>query len=68
MSEVEGLVPTVALWRVNVLRLLFLLMALIMGSAVWQQPLTESVSWDMNRGLAKSMLAALALMALFGVR
>ncbi len=61
-------IPAVAAWRINAMRFIFLLMALIMGSAVWQQLLFESADWDVMRGLAKSMLAALALMSLFGVR
>ena len=60
--------PPVALWRINAMRFLFLLMALVMGSVVWRQLLFESTDWDVNRGLAKSMLAALALLSLFGVR
>ncbi len=60
--------PTVATWRVNAIRFIFLLMALIMGSIVWRQVLFESADWEWQRGLAKSMLAALALMALLGVR
>jgi branched-subunit amino acid permease len=60
--------PPVATWRINAMRFLFLLMAVIMGSAVWQQLLFESAEWDVMRGLAKSMLAALALMSLLGVR
>ena len=57
----------VALWRVNAIRFLFLLMALVMGFFVWQQLLLESADWDLMRGLAKSMLAALALLSLVGV-
>jgi hypothetical protein len=60
--------PPVALWRVNVIRFIFLLMALIMGSAVWQQLLFNWAGWDEWKGVAKSMLAALALMSLLGVR
>jgi hypothetical protein len=60
--------PAVALWRVNVIRFIFLLMALIMGSAVWQQLLFNWAGWDEWKGVAKSMLAALALMSLLGVR
>jgi hypothetical protein len=60
--------PPVALWRINAIRFLFLLMAGIMGSVVWSQLLFESADWPVARGLAKSMLAALALMSLFGVR
>jgi hypothetical protein len=60
--------PPVALWRINALRFIFLLMALVMGSMVWRQLLFESADWDVMRGLAKSMLAALALLSLLGVR
>jgi hypothetical protein len=56
------------MWRINALRIIFLLMAVIMGSIVWQQLLFESASWDVMRGLAKSMLAALAVMSLIAVR
>ena len=61
--------PPVATWRINAMRFLFLLMAGIMGAMfVWPQLLFESADWDVMRGLAKSMLAALALMSLLGVR
>jgi hypothetical protein len=60
--------PTVATWRINAMRFLFLLMAFVMGSFVWTQLLFESTDWDVMRGLAKSMLAALALLSLLGFR
>jgi hypothetical protein len=60
--------PQVATWRINTMRFLFLLMAVIMGSVVWRQVLFESADWDWPKGLAKSMLAALALMSILGVR
>jgi hypothetical protein len=60
--------PPVATWQINAIRFLFLLIAVIMGSVVWQQLLFDSADWDLMRGLAKSMLAALALMSLLGVR
>ena len=61
--------PPVATWRINAMRFLFLLMAGIMGAMfVWPQLLFESADWDVMRGLAKSMLAALALMSLLGVK
>lgn len=68
LSTPEPSLPSIATWRVNAMRFVFLLMALIMGSIVWRQVLFESADWDVMRGLAKSMLAALALMALWGVR
>jgi hypothetical protein len=64
----EHYFPSVATWRINSMRLIFLLMALVMGSMVWKQLLFESADWDLMRGLAKSMLAALALISLFDVR
>ena len=60
--------PTVAPWRIVLLRLLYAAIALIMGSFVWRQILFESADWDVMRGLAKAMLAALALLSLWGVR
>jgi hypothetical protein len=67
-SGSDSLFPPVATWRINAMRFLFLLMALVMGSTVWSQLLFESADWAVARGLAKSMLAALALMSLLGVR
>lgn len=64
----EIFIPPVATWRANAIRFIFLLMATIMGSIVWRQVLFESADWEWQRGLAKSMLAALALLSLWGVR
>ena len=61
-------VPAVSLWRVNLLRVCFLVLAVVMGSMVWLQLLFESADWPVIRGVAKSMLAALALLSLLGVR
>lgn len=60
--------PVVAMWRINAMRVLFLLMAVIMGYTVWSQLLFRSADWRWEMGLAKSMLAALALLSLLGVR
>lgn len=68
MADPADPFPPVAMWRVNLLRFGFLLMAVIMGTVVWQQLLFESADWPAVRGLAKSMLAALALLSLLGVR
>lgn len=60
--------PPVALWRINAMRFLFLLMAAVMGSVVWSQLLAGGPDWPMWKGAAKSMLAALAVISLLGVR
>lgn len=67
LSDETGF-PPVAMWRINLMRLTFLLMATIMGSMVWYRLIFEYADWGVDRGLAKSMLGALALMALLGVR
>ena len=68
-TPVEASLPHVGAWRINAMRIIFLLMAGVMGAMfVWPQLLFESADWDVMRGLAKSMLAALAVMSLLGVR
>lgn len=63
-----GSLPLVPLWRINAIRFLFLLMALVMGTVVWRQLLFESAEWPLWKGVGKSMLAALAVISLLGVR
>jgi hypothetical protein len=60
--------PSVSLWRSNLLRFCFLVLALFMGSVVWSQLLFESPDWPVIQGLAKSMFAALTLLSLLGAR
>nr|WP_294850251.1 hypothetical protein [uncultured Sphingomonas sp.] len=68
-TDVTPTFPPVALWRINAMRFLFLLMAVVMGMMfVWPQLLFHSADWPVHKGLAKSMLAALALLSLWGVR
>jgi hypothetical protein len=63
-----GAGPSVPVWQLNVLRICYLLMALVMGSVVWSQLLFHSAGWPAMQGTAKSMLAALALLSLLGAR
>lgn len=60
--------PPIATWRINVIRLVFLLMAGFMGSFVWYRLIFESADIRVQQGLARSMLGALALLSLLGVR
>lgn len=64
----DRIFPAVPFWQIYLLRLMFLLMAVVMGGFVWSQILFESAGWWWERGLAKSMLGALALLSLWGVR
>lgn len=56
----------VPVWRLNVLRVFYLLIGLGMGVGVWQQLLAATPDWPLMRGIAKAMLAALALLCLLG--
>lgn len=67
-AENPKVLPVVAAWRINTMRFLFLLMALFMGGFVWYRLTTQATGQSLNWGLAKSMLGALALMSLIGVR
>ncbi|MEO1657574.1 MAG: hypothetical protein AAFR65_07620 [Pseudomonadota bacterium] len=60
--------PTVAQWRIHVLRLFYLAITAGLSSFVWQQLFFESSDWPLMTGVAKSMFAALALLTLLGVR
>ncbi|MCA0244113.1 MAG: hypothetical protein LCI02_25125 [Proteobacteria bacterium] len=60
--------PPVAMWRIHLLRLAYLLMAGVMGFFVWQQVLFEIGPWPAPRVAAKSMLAALALLSVLGLK
>ena len=54
--------PEVPMWRIHALRILYLLIVVVMGIFVWQQVMFESAGWPAIRVIAKSMLAALALL------
>jgi hypothetical protein len=57
----------VAFWRICMLRFLYLLIALSLSSFVWQQLFFESADWPVMRGIAKSMMGAVALLCIVGI-
>ena len=59
--------PKVSLWRINCLRVIYLLIFFGLSSFVWQQLLFDSAEWPVMKGIVKSMMAALALLCLVGV-
>jgi hypothetical protein len=68
MSEAgAGAVPDVPVWRLNLLRIFYVLIALGMGIGIWGQLLGATPDWPLMRGLAKSMLGGLALLCLLGL-
>ncbi|MBD3729690.1 MAG: hypothetical protein IE933_08290 [Sphingomonadales bacterium] len=60
--------PPIAPWRIHCIRLLFALMACFMGYFVWYNLLFASADVPVPQGLSRSMLGALALLSLLGVR
>lgn len=69
MAPVQATEPSpVAMWRIHLLRVGYLLIAVVMGVAVWQQVLFQAGPWPASRVVAKSMLAALALLCVLGIR
>lgn len=60
--------PHVPVWRLNLIRFMFILIAFVMGSFIWPQLLFASAGWHWGLGMGKSMLAALALLSLLGIR
>lgn len=60
--------PPIARWRIHCIRLIFLLMATYMGYFVWYNLLFASADVPVPQTLSRSMLAAMALLALLGVR
>lgn len=58
----------IAMWRVNALRILFLLMAFFMGSMLWAQLIFGFADLDAMDGVATALLAALSLLSLLGIR
>ena len=65
-QEIE--LPHVAMWRIHLLRLGYLLIATVMGFVVWQHILFDMGSWPGPRVIARSMLGALALMCVLALR
>lgn len=60
--------PTVPFWKINLLRIMFFLQAVIMGGLVWYQILFQSADWHWGLGMGKAMLGALALLSFLGLR
>lgn len=68
MATIAEEETSIAKWRLNGLRLIYLLMAVGISSFVWQQLFFESADWPLMKGIAKSMFAALAILSVIGLR
>ncbi|MFV3129114.1 hypothetical protein [Niveispirillum sp. KHB5.9] len=58
----------IAVWRLNLLRAVYLLMAVGAGFLNWSQILDGSRQWELMQGVVVAMLGAMSLLALLGLR
>lgn len=58
----------VSVWRLHLLRAVYLLMALGAGYLNWSQILDPTLSWSFTEGVMVTMLAAMSALALLGLR
>jgi len=60
--------PEIAAYRLNLLRAGYLLFIVGLGLTIWPSILDPAKTWDTSRGVVVSMLAAVSLLALIGLR
>ena len=59
---------TISPWRLNLLRLAYLLLAAGLGAVIWPDIFDLAKSWTLMTGVVKAMLAAIAALAILGLR
>jgi hypothetical protein len=64
----EGTAAKIAPWRLNLLRLGYLIIAGGLGFAIWPALLDPATSWSLMSGVVKAMLASFSLLAVIGLR
>lgn len=67
MRDMEDGAPRVALWQTWGLRLIFVGMVTVLGFQQWSSILDGTADWSSWKGLGRSMLATLALLAVAGI-
>lgn len=67
MTDIQQPLSSVAYWRITLLRVLYLLIAIGLSSFVWKQLFFEATDWSLMRGVAKSMMGAIAILSFIGI-
>lgn len=60
--------PSIPVWRLNLLRLCYALLAFGLGTVIWPGLLDPDRSWDLMHGVTTAMLGALSALSLLGLR
>jgi hypothetical protein len=55
-------------WRLNVMRVGYVLLAFALGMQVWPGIVTRHAGWELMDGVVQCMLGALSLLSLLGLR
>jgi hypothetical protein len=63
-----GSMTTISPWRLNLLRLAYLLLAVGLGAVIWPDIFDPTKSWSLMSSVVKAMLAAIAALAILGMR
>ena len=58
----------VSIFRLNLLRAMYLLIVVGLGFVLWPGVILKSQSWGLNQGVINCMLAAFSLVCAFGLR
>jgi hypothetical protein len=58
----------ISIWRLNLLRSGYLLMAVGLGLTIWPEILDPASSWALSKGIVTCMLGALGAVAVLGLR
>jgi hypothetical protein len=58
----------IALWRINLLRAAYLFVALGIAATIWPLILNHPLGWPLMNGVVAGMMAAVSVLAAFGLR
>lgn len=60
--------PRLSLWRLNLLRVAYAILAFGLGSVIWPEIVSAASTWSLERGTVVAMLGAMSLLAVLGLR
>ena len=68
MNKAPILINEVSLWRLYVLRAMYLFVVVGLGTYLWPDILNPNKHWDLMQGYSSCMLAAFSLLCVLGLR